>query len=166
MSDHRYYPSPVVYPAPQTGAYPTAAYPTGAPRQPHADPYADPYAGSGLSPQPAYKPYGVGLFGNVVEMGKFGAVVGLCGAGAASLHRLQAGEVDRRGALVDTLRGGAVAGVATAAATLVGSRVSNGWLSLAATLAAGTAVAYALTAESTPDTAVTAADAAADPGAR
>ncbi|WP_200235246.1 magnetosome protein MamC [Thiohalocapsa halophila] len=164
MNDHRYYSSPVAYPAPQSGVYPSAAHPMAGSRQP----YADPYAARGWSHQPAYNPYGgaVGPFGNVVEMGKFGAVVGLCGAGAASLHRLQAGEVDRRGALVDTLRGGAVAGVATAAATLVGSRVSNGWLSLAATLAAGTAVAYALTAEATPDTAVTAADAAADPGVR
>jgi hypothetical protein len=95
-----------------------------------------------------------GPFGNVVEMGKIGAVVGLCGAGAVSLHRLSAGELDQRDALLETLRGGAVAGVATAAATMVGSRVGSGLLSLAATLATGTAVAYALTAASTADTTV------------
>jgi hypothetical protein len=103
-----------------------------------------------------------GAFGPALALGKIGLVVGLCGAGAANLHRLQAGTVDQRGALLDTLRGGAVAGVATAAAALVASNFRSDLLSLAATLATGTAVAYALTAESVPDTAVTAADAAAD----
>jgi hypothetical protein len=93
-------------------------------------------------------------------MGRIGAVVGLCGAAALNLHRLQAGEVDRRDAALDTLRGGAIAGVATAAATLVGSRFGSDLLGLAATLATGTAVVYALTAETPPDAAVVAADAA------
>ena len=153
MSDYRYSPSNATYPAYQMRTHPAVSDPTG------SDPH--PYNASGWSRQPAYDAYGraIGPLGNVIEMAKFGAVVGLCGAGAASLHRLQAGEVDRRGALLDTLRGGAVAGVATAAATLVSARISNGWLSLAATLATGTAVAYALTAEAAPEAIADAADA-------
>lgn len=151
-------------------AYPVSGAEYGAvsPMRPHQVPYQQPQAAMSWSRQPGYSAYGaaVGPFGNVVEMGKLGAVVGLCGAGAASLHRLQAGELDTRDALLETLRGGAVAGVATAAATLVGARVGSGLLSLAATLATGTAVAYALTAESTPDAAVAAADAAAESNQR
>lgn len=152
MSDHRYYPPSTDDTAAYSGwpmmpaaqyPYPAPAYPTGA-------------AGYG----------GVAPLGNVVEMGKLGAVVGLCGAGAASLHRLQAGDTDTRGAVLDTLRGGAVAGVATAAATLVGARFSSGTLAFAATLVTGTAVAYALTAEAPPESAVIAADAAGEAGSK
>lgn len=150
MSDERYNPN--------QGAYPVA-YAAGDPQE------MQPHMGTGYGHQPGYPAYGAaGSFGNapfanVVEMGKIGAVVGLCGAAAANLHRLQAGEVDRRGAALDTLRGGAIAGVATAAATLVGSRFGSDLLGLAATLATGTAVVYALTAETPPDTAIAAADA-------
>ncbi len=131
-----------------TNAHPSAPYPSSTLG------YAGSGIGSGARPSATTSP-----FANVVELGKLGAVVGLCGAGAASLHRLQAGEIDGRTAALETLRGGAVAGVATAAATLVASRFSPGLLSLAATLATGTAVAYALTAESVPDSALAAADA-------
>lgn len=85
---------------------------------------------------------------NYVEMGKVGAVVGLCGAGAANLRRLQRDEINRGDALVNTVRAGVSAGLATAAATAVANRFQNSTLSLLATIATGTAVMYALGAES------------------
>ncbi|WP_295885751.1 hypothetical protein [uncultured Thiohalocapsa sp.] len=150
MSDHRYDSLFLDAAAARSGGWlaPAAQYPN------QDTAYPAPCAGYG----------GTSPFGNVVEMGKLGAVVGLCGAGAANLHRLQAGDTDTRGAVLDTLRGGAVAGVTTAAATLVASRFSSGTLAFAATLVTGTAVAYALTAESPPDSAVIAADAAGEAG--
>jgi len=84
--------------------------------------------------------------GALWEAGKFGAVVGLCGAGAVNLHRLQADELSRREATIDTLRTGVAAGVATAAATLVASQFRGSVLPLLATLATGTALMYAFTA--------------------
>jgi hypothetical protein len=81
---------------------------------------------------------------HAVELGKFGAVVGLCGAGAANLRRLQEDRITRGEAVVDTLRMGAAAGVATAAATMVASQFRSGVLSLAATLVTGGAVMYLL----------------------
>jgi hypothetical protein len=152
MSDDRYY-------------YPSAYgnYSQGYPATPQVTfPYASGYRDAYVT-QGAYGSLG-GPFANAVEVGKIGAVVGLCGAGAISLHRLQAGELDRRGAAMQTLRGGAVAGVATVAASLVASNFRSDLLSLAATLVTGTAVAYALTAEPTPDSAVATADAAAAHG--
>lgn len=82
--------------------------------------------------------------GNAVELGKFGAVVGLCGAGAANLHRLQAEQITPGEAIVDSLRTGAAAGLATAAASLVAGQFRSGTLSLAATLVTGAAVMYLL----------------------
>jgi hypothetical protein len=151
MSDERCYPRQGAYPVVYDKAYPQQMQPHTSMVYGHQPGYPSCGAASAFGNAP---------FGNVVEMGKIGAVVGLCGAAALNLHRLQAGEVDRRDAALDTLRGGAIAGVATAAATLVGSRFGSDLLGLAATLATGTAVVYALTAETPPDAAVVAADAA------
>ena len=91
-----------------------------------------------------------------LELGKFGAVVGLCGAGAANLRRLQADELSRGEALFDTLRTGVAAGLATATAGLVANQFRSPSLSLLATLATGTAVMYVLdtetSAKAAPDT--------------
>jgi hypothetical protein len=83
-----------------------------------------------------------------LELGKFGAVVGLCGAGAANLRRMQRDEITGSEALFDSLRTGVAAGLATATAGLVASQFRSSLLSLAATLATGTAVMYALNTES------------------
>lgn len=86
---------------------------------------------------------------NYLELGKFGAVVGLCGAGAANLRRLQAEQVTPGEALFDTLRTGVAAGLATATARFVADRFRSSALSLAATLVTGTAVMYTLNTEAT-----------------
>lgn len=78
------------------------------------------------------------------EMAKLGTVIGLTGAGAANLHRLQQGEVDAGDAALSTLRTGVASGIATAAATLVASQFRSPTLALAATLVTGTATMYAL----------------------
>jgi hypothetical protein len=83
-----------------------------------------------------------------VEMGKIGAVVGLCGAGAANIRRLRREEISGGEVLVATLKTGVASGLATAAATMVASQFRGSTLSLLATLATGTAVMYALGAES------------------
>jgi hypothetical protein len=82
-----------------------------------------------------------------LELGKLGAVVGLCGAGAANLRRLQADQVSRGEALFDTLRTGVAAGLATATAGLVANQFRAPSLSLLATLATGTAMMYVLNTE-------------------
>jgi hypothetical protein len=82
----------------------------------------------------------------MLEAGKTGAVLGLCGGAAASLHRLRRDEVSRQEAAMATLRAGAASGLAAAAASLVASQFRSPALSLAATVAAGTAVMYAITA--------------------
>jgi hypothetical protein len=87
-----------------------------------------------------------------LEMGKIGAVVGLCGAGAANLRRLQREEVTRAEAAVDTLRTAVASGLATAAATLVAGQLRSSVLSLLASVATGTAVMYALNAETRANT--------------
>lgn len=79
-----------------------------------------------------------------LQMGKVGAVVGLCGGAAAALHRLRAGEIEPTAAALVALRAGVAAGVATAAATLVASQFRGSVLPLAATLLTGTAVMYAI----------------------
>lgn len=85
----------------------------------------------------------------LLEFGKFGAVVGLCGAGARNLQRLRRDEIEAGRALADTLRVGVASGLATATAGLVASVFrSSSLLALAATLATGTAVMYALNRES------------------
>jgi len=86
---------------------------------------------------------------SLVELGKLGAVVGLCGAGAHNLRRLRRDEIEPGKALADTLRVGVVSGLATATAGLVASALRpSSLLALAATLATGTAVMYALNQES------------------
>jgi hypothetical protein len=87
---------------------------------------------------------------DLVEMGKLGAIVGLCGAGAQNLKRIGREEIEPAAALADTLRVGVASGLATAAAALVaGAFRPSPLLSLVATLATGTAVMYALTQDST-----------------
>ena len=86
---------------------------------------------------------------NLVELGKLGAVVGLCGAGAHNLRRLRREEIEPARALADTLRVGVASGLATATAGLVASAFRpSSLLALAATLATGTAVMYALNQKS------------------
>lgn len=84
-----------------------------------------------------------------LELGKLGAVVGLCGAGAANLRRLQADQVTRGEALFDTLRSGVAAGLATATAGFVANQFRSPTVSLLATIATGTAVMYVLNTETT-----------------
>lgn len=82
---------------------------------------------------------------SLVELGKLGAVVGLCGAGAHNLRRLRRNEIAPGTALTNTLGVGIASGLATASAGLVASAFRpSSLLSLAATLATGTAVMYAL----------------------
>ena len=88
-----------------------------------------------------------------LELGKFGAIVGVCGAGAANLRRMQRNEITGAEALVDSLRTGVAAGLATATAGLVANQFRSSALSLAATLVTGTAVMYALNTESRDKTA-------------
>lgn len=101
----------------------------------------DSYAPTG--PYIAYQPY----TNRFIELGKLGAVVGLCGAGAANLRRLQNDEVTRGQALAGTLKTGVASGIATGAAALVGSQFRSPLVSFVATLATGTVVMYALTSE-------------------
>lgn len=82
-----------------------------------------------------------------VEMGKIGAVVGLCGAGAGNIRRVRNHEIGSGEAVVDTIRTGVASGLATAAATMAAGQFRSSTLSLLATLATGTAVMYALSAE-------------------
>jgi len=89
---------------------------------------------------------------NLMELGKMGAVVGMCGAGAANLHRLRREEIGGAEAFVDTLKVGVAAGVASAAAGLVAGQIRSSSLSLLATLATGTAVMYMLNQELTENT--------------
>jgi hypothetical protein len=82
------------------------------------------------------------------ELGKLGAVMGVCGAGASNLRRLQRAEINPGQALAHTLRAGVASGVATATAGLAGGQFRSSLVSLAATVAAGTAVMYVLSSES------------------
>lgn len=82
---------------------------------------------------------------HLIELGRLGAVVGLCGAGAHNLRRLRREEIEPAAAVADTLRVGVASGLATAAAGWVASAFRPAsLLALAATLATGTAVMYAL----------------------
>lgn len=87
---------------------------------------------------------------DLMALGKLGAVIGLCGAGAASLRRLQADQITGAEALFHTLRTGVAAGLATATAGLVASQFRSPLASLVATVATGTAMMYVLGGE-TPD---------------
>ena len=104
---------------------------------------------SGYVPQSRYRQPLSPPAANLVEHGKFGAVVGLCGAAAHNLRRLRRDEIEPAKALADTLRVGVASGLATATAGLVASAFRpSSVLALAATLATGTAVMYALNQES------------------
>ena len=82
----------------------------------------------------------------LMNAAKTGAVVGATGAAAMNLHRMRNDGMSWQEAATNTVKAGFTAGVATAAATAVGRMfVRNPTLSLAATLAAGTAVMYVLT---------------------
>ena len=87
---------------------------------------------------------------DLLALGKLGAVVGLCGAGAQSLRRLRDEQITGGEALFRTLRTGVAAGLATATAGLVASQFRSPLAALAATLVTGTAVMYVL-ASQTPD---------------
>jgi hypothetical protein len=81
----------------------------------------------------------------LLNAAKTGAVVGATGAAAMNLHRIRRAGIDWQEALGNTVKVGFTAGVATAAAAAVGQMVArHPLLSLAATLATGTAVMYAL----------------------
>jgi hypothetical protein len=81
----------------------------------------------------------------LLNAAKTGAVVGATGAAAMNLHRIRRAEIDWQQALGNTIKVGFTAGVATAAAAAVGQMFTRRpLLSLAATLATGTAVMYAL----------------------
>ncbi len=99
-----------------------------------------PYVHPGAYPRP-------GAGSGHLEMGRLGFTVGVCGAGAANLRRLRHDEIQRTDAVVDTLRTGVASGLATAAASLVAGQFRSPTLALVASLAAGTAVMYALSAE-------------------
>jgi len=82
----------------------------------------------------------------LLDAAKTGAVVGATGAAALNLHRMRNDQVTWQQALSNTAKVGFTAGLATAAATAVGRIfVRHPVLSLAATLATGTAVMYVLT---------------------
>ncbi len=86
----------------------------------------------------------------LMNAAKTGAVVGVTGAAAMNLHRMRNDGLSWQAAATNTVKAGFTAGVATAAATAVGRMfVRHPALSLAATLAAGTAVMYVLTDKKT-----------------
>lgn len=102
-------------------------------------------------PVPVYQRAPQALTGGAMEVAKLGAVVGLCGAGAHNLHRLRRNEIEPGAALAATVRGALVSGLAAGTASLVaGAFRPSPVLSLLATIATGTAVAYALTQEPEP----------------
>jgi hypothetical protein len=138
VSDDHYaaYPRPDGYrvQTPMPGTVPT---PYG-----HAD-------GSGLLRQPPATtvPVRSQATNTALEMGKLGAIVGLCGAAANELHKLKDGRTTGSAAALETLRTAAASGIATAGATLVAAQFRSSITGLAATLVTGTAVMYALNAE-------------------
>ncbi len=104
-------------------------------------------------PQPGHSPtpYSTTLLvpgtNHYLELGKLGAVVGLCGAAAVNLRRMQANEATGAEALLDTVRTGVAAGLATATAGFVANQFRGSIASTVATLATGTAVMYVLNTE-------------------
>jgi len=91
-----------------------------------------------------------GYANQYLALGKIGALVGLCGAGAANLRRLEADQVSRGEALFDTLRTGVAAGLAAATAGFVGDQFRSPAMSLLATLVTGTAMMYIQTTQPSP----------------
>ncbi len=82
----------------------------------------------------------------LLNAARAGAVVGVTGAAAVNLHRIRHDEATWRQAMLNTAKVGATTAVATTAAAAVGQMFRrHPLLSMAATLAAGTAVMYALT---------------------
>lgn len=82
----------------------------------------------------------------LMDAARTGAIVGIAGAAAMNLHRMQREGIPWQAALRSTTEAGLYAGIATAAATAVGRMAGrNPLLTLAATLTTGTAVMYALT---------------------
>lgn len=99
-----------------------------------------PYAQGMVPYDPARQQYD-----RLFNAAKFGAVVGATGAAAHNLHRLRRDGISPQQAALNTARAGLGAGAATAAAAAVGGLFGrSAWLSLAATLATGTAVMYVL----------------------
>lgn len=78
------------------------------------------------------------------EMARIGTVAGICGTGARNLYRLRNGEISGADAAIDTLRGGATAGLAAGAASLVASQFRSPIVSFLAGAATATAVVYGL----------------------
>lgn len=123
---------------------------------PHHDPLA-PYAGvwpphQGLPYRTPGSPLDPGRAlvtraNDLMALGKLGTVIGLCGAGAASLRRLQADQITGAEALFHALCTGVAAGLATATAGLVASQFRSPLVSLFATVATGTAMMYVLGGE-------------------
>lgn len=81
----------------------------------------------------------------LLDAAKTGAVIGAAGAAAVQLHRYQQEGITWEQAARGTAKGALQVGLAATAATAVGRLFDNSALSLAATLATGTAVMYALT---------------------
>lgn len=82
----------------------------------------------------------------LLNAARTGAVVGATGAAAVNLHRMRNAGIGWQEALTNTVKVGFTAGVATAAAAAVGQMFGrHPVLSLAASLATGTAVMYVLT---------------------
>lgn len=87
-------------------------------------------------------PYDYSVLANAA---KTGAIVGAAGAAAMQLHRYRQEGTSWQAAASNTAVGAMQVAVATTAATAVGQMFKqNSLLSLAATLATGTAVMYAL----------------------
>jgi len=81
----------------------------------------------------------------LLEAAKTGAIIGGTGAAAMQLHKYQQGGMTWQEAATGTVKGAFQVGVAATAATAVGRMFGqNNALSLAATLATGTAVMYVL----------------------
>lgn len=86
--------------------------------------------------------------GRLLDAARTGMIVGGAGAAALNLHRMRDHGIDWQEALGNTAKTSLEAGIATAAATSVGRLFSgHPLLAVAATLATGTAVMYALTSE-------------------
>lgn len=106
------------------------------------------YGGRHMALDP-YTPAYPSAWQTLLAAGKTGAIVGTAGAAAANLHRMQREGGSWQTALRNTAQAGLHAGIATAAATAVGRMAGpNRILTLAATLATGTAVMYTLTRRS------------------
>jgi len=105
--------------------------------------HAEQLSGRCRSPsRPVTNPY--------LEAGKVGAIIGLCGAGATNLRRLQAQRIDTTEAVVASVRTAAATGLATATTAFVASRFSGGLTSLAVTVATGTLAMYLIGTERLP----------------